>query len=148
MRMTSSKFQPPISRKIPTSYHQNRLTMPYATTQRECIARTLGCALHSHCSFRIRVSLMFGCWCPVLSASAQYSIDWHKIAGGGGTSTNGQFSLSGSIGQHDAGPAMTNGQFSVTGGFWLLPQAVQVEGAPILTITRAAIGLAAISWTP
>ena len=48
-----------------------------------------------------------------------YSIDWFKIAGGGGTSTGGLYQVSGTIGQHDAGPVMTNGQFSVTGGFWL-----------------------------
>ena len=42
------------------------------------------------------------------SASAQsYSINWYKVAGGGGTSTNAQFSLSGTIGQPDASGAMT-----------------------------------------
>ena len=80
--------------------------------------------------------------------SQDYSIDWHKIAGGGGTSTNGQFTLSGTIGQHDAGGPMTNGQYSLTGGFWVLPQAVQTEGAPILTIVPAGAGLAQVSWTP
>ena len=36
----------------------------------------------------------------VLTASAQtYSIDWFKIAGGGGTSTGGVYSVSGTIGQ-------------------------------------------------
>jgi len=83
------------------------------------------------------------------SARAQsYSIDWSAIAGGGGTSTGGVYSVSGTIGQPDAGPAMTNGQFSIVGGFWVLPQAVQVHGAPTLTIIRAAPGFAAISWTP
>jgi hypothetical protein len=78
----------------------------------------------------------------------QYSIDWFKVAGGGGTSTGGQFSLSGTIGQHDAGGPMTNGQYSVTGGFWVLPQAIQVTGAPTLTITPALPGTATLSWTP
>ena len=47
-------------------------------------------------------------WSLMLAATGfaqQYSIDWHKIAGGGGTSTNGQFTLSGTIGQSDAGGA-------------------------------------------
>jgi len=84
-----------------------------------------------------------------LSALAQtYSIDWHTIDGGGGTSTGGVFSVSGTIGQPDAGPTMTNGQYSVTGGFWALPQAVQTEGAPTLTIAPATPGNASISWTP
>jgi hypothetical protein len=83
------------------------------------------------------------------AASAQsYAIDWHKIAGGGGTSTNGQYSLSGTLGQADAGGPMTNGQYSVTGGFWALPTAVQTEGAPTLIIAKAAPGFASISWTP
>jgi hypothetical protein len=68
----------------------------------------------------------------------QYSIDWHKISGGGGTSTNGQYSVSGTIGQHDdaAGGAMTGGNYSVTGGFWALISVVQSLGAPTLYITH------------
>ena len=61
-----------------------------------------------------------------VSAAAQnYSIDWYTIDGGGGTSTGGVYSVSGTIGQPDAGGPMTNGQYSVTGGFWALPTAVQ-----------------------
>jgi hypothetical protein len=83
------------------------------------------------------------------SVSAQsYNIDWHTIDGGGGTSTGGVYSVSGTIGQPDAGGPMTNGQFSVTGGFWTLPQAVQTVGAPKLTIAPAVPGSATISWTP
>jgi len=81
-------------------------------------------------------------------AVAQYSIDWFTIDGGGGTSTGGVYSISGTIGQPDAGGPMTNGQYSVTGGFWALPQAVQVTGAPTLTIVPATPGNATISWTP
>jgi hypothetical protein len=84
-----------------------------------------------------------------LSAFAQsYAITWSTIDGGGGTSTNGQYALSGTIGQPDAGGPMTNGPYSVTGGFWVLPQAVQTEGAPTLTIAKGAPGFANISWTP
>ena len=77
-----------------------------------------------------------------------YSIDWSKIAGGGGTSTGGVYSVSGTIGQPEAGGALTNGQYSVTGGFWVLPQAVQVAGAPTISIVPAAPGYATVSWTP
>jgi len=48
-----------------------------------------------------------------LSANAQYSINWYKIAGGGGTSSNGSYSVSGTIGQPDASGAMTGGQYAV-----------------------------------
>jgi hypothetical protein len=80
-----------------------------------------------------------------LRASAQSSsIDWYKTAGGGGTSTNGRYSLSGTIGQPDAGAPMSGGNYSVSGGFWSL-YAVQTAGAPALLIT--CIGSqAVVSW--
>jgi hypothetical protein len=40
------------------------------------------------------------------------------IAGGGGTSAAANFSVTGTIGQAAAGPAMTGSNFSVTSGFW------------------------------
>ena len=66
-----------------------------------------------------------------------YSIDWHKVAGGGGTSSNGPYSVSGTIGQHDAGGPMTGGNYSLTGGFWALISAVQTPGAPTLYISHS-----------
>ena len=74
----------------------------------------------------------------IWTARAQtYSIDWFKIAGGGGTSTGGTFTVSGTIGQHDAGGPMTGGNYSLTGGFWSLISVVQTAGAPTLTITHS-----------
>ena len=73
-----------------------------------------------------------------LRASGQtYSIDWYKVAGGGVTSTGGTYSVSGTIGQHDASGPMTGGQYSLTGGFWSLISVVQTSGAPTLYITRS-----------
>lgn len=93
--------------------------------------------------------LVFGVWCLAFPIHAeQYSIDWHTIDGGGGTSTGGVYSVSGTIGQPDARGLMTNGQFSVIGGFWVLPQVIQTVDAPTLTIAPAASGNALISWTP
>ena len=83
-----------------------------------------------------------------LPAFAQYSIDWSTIDGGGGTSTGGVYSVSGTIGQHDAGGPMTGGQFTLQGGFWVLPSAVQSSDAPTLLIGPAAPGFATVSWTP
>ncbi len=51
------------------------------------------------------------------AAQAQLAINWFTIDGGGGTSSGGTFSLSGTIGQPDAG-IMTGGTFTVSGGFW------------------------------
>jgi len=73
-----------------------------------------------------------------------YSIDWYKIAGGGGTSSNGNFSVSGTIGQADAGQ-MSGGNYSLTGGFWSLISLVQTPNAPILSIQYSG-GNAIVSW--
>ena len=66
-----------------------------------------------------------------------YSVDWYKIAGGGGTSTNGSYSVSGTIGQPDASGAMSGGNYSLTGGFWALINVVQTPGAPTLYISHS-----------
>jgi hypothetical protein len=58
-------------------------------------------------------------FCAALHSSAQFSIDWYKISGGGGSSAGGNYSLSGTIGQHDAEGPMTSGPYSLTGGFWV-----------------------------
>ena len=88
-------------------------------------------------------------WLSPLPIHAQiYSIDWYKVAGGGGTSTGGVYSVSGTAGQHDAGGPLTNGVYSLTGGYWALPIAVQNTNAPTLAIVPAAPGWAVISWTP
>jgi len=76
-----------------------------------------------------------------------YSIDWHTIDGGGGTSTGGVYSVTGAIGQPDAG-AMSGGNYTLTGGFWVLPLAVQTTNAPVLTVAPAAPGFATVSWAP
>jgi hypothetical protein len=72
---------------------------------------------------------------PMISFAQSYSINWYKIAGGGGTSTNSNYSLSGTIGQPDAANAMTGGGYSVTGGFWAFLSVLQTPGAPTLYIT-------------
>jgi hypothetical protein len=74
-----------------------------------------------------------------------YSIAWYKIAGGGGSSSGGGYSVSGTIGQADAGLAMKGGNYSLTGGFWSL-NAVQTPGAPLLSITLTFTNTALISW--
>jgi hypothetical protein len=81
-----------------------------------------------------------------ISASCQsYSVDWFKVAGGGGTSTNAQYSLSGTIGQNDAGGPLTGGNYSLTGGFWAL-YAIQTTNAPILRIFLTTTNTAVVAW--
>lgn len=87
-------------------------------------------------------------WATGFSLFAQsYSIDWSKIAAGGGASSNGQYSVSGTIGQPDASAPMTGGTYSLTGGFWSLIAVVQAPGVPLLTITFSSQpSTVTISW--
>jgi hypothetical protein len=80
-------------------------------------------------------------------ASAQYSINWYAIGGGGGASTGGVYSVTGTIGQPDAGGAMNGGDYSLTGGFWSFISVLQTPGAPLLTITYSP-SQAVVSWPP
>jgi hypothetical protein len=99
-----------------------------------------------HSKNRISI-LLAALGCAAASAHAQsFAIDWHTIDGGGGTSSGGNFSLSGTIGQPDANTQpMTGGNFSLTGGFWSL-FAVQTPDAPLLTILRISANSACVSW--
>jgi hypothetical protein len=81
-----------------------------------------------------------------LRASARsYSINWYKVAGGGGTSIGATYQVTGTIGQPDASAAMSGGQYSVTGGFWSLISVVQMPGLPNLTITHSGNSVT-VSW--
>ncbi len=81
----------------------------------------------------------------VLPLKAQsYSIDWFSINGGGGTSTGGGYSVSGTIGQPDAG-SMSGGNFILDGGFWGIIAAVQTPGSPVLKVTLSN-NFVIVSW--
>jgi hypothetical protein len=94
-----------------------------------------------------KLCLTLGLLVPAASFAQSYSIDWYKIAGGGGTSTNGQYSVSGTIGQPDASGAMSGGQYSVTGGFWSLINVVQTPGLPNLLIVPNGANSVKILWS-
>ena len=116
--------------------------------ERETAAPLPICGIGGSLSAR-RLALPLG-FCLMLSAfcfsaaGQSYSIDWYKIAGGGGTSTGGVYAVSGTIGQPDASGVMTGGNYSLTGGFWSL-YAVQTPGAPKLFITYGN-NQAVVSW--
>ena len=58
--------------------------------------------------------------CPT-TASAQsggpYVLEWSTIDSGGGTSSSGQYKLTGTIGQHDA-EYSSGDRYELLGGFW------------------------------
>ena len=63
------------------------------------------------------VLLILAILIPSLSQAQNYGIPWWTIDGGGGTSMGDNYSLSGSIGQPDAG-VLSGGTYSLIGGFW------------------------------
>jgi hypothetical protein len=75
-------------------------------------------------------------WAP--GPAPEFDLSWSTIDGGGGTSSESTsgFDLSGTIGQHDAGPApggmtggaLAGGGFELIGGFW--PGASAAPGRP------------------
>ena len=92
-----------------------------------------------------KLFLLIGLLIPSLGFAQQYSIDWYKIAGGGGTSTGATYHVSGTIGQPDASGAMSGGNYSLTGGFWSLISVVQTAGAPNLVIAQSGNSVI-VSW--
>jgi len=74
-----------------------------------------------------------------------FSIDWFTIDGGGGASTGGVYSVTGTVGQPDAG-SMSGGNYSIDGGFWGIVAAVQTPGAPLLRIVLTATNAVVVAW--
>ena len=52
-----------------------------------------------------------------LAQTNGYDLTWWTVDGGGGSATGGSYTLSGTIGQPDAGN-LSNGDYTLTGGFW------------------------------
>jgi hypothetical protein len=53
----------------------------------------------------------------VAQSGGGYDLTWSTIDGGGGTTSDGGYTLDGTIGQPDA-EAMSGGGYSLVGGFW------------------------------
>jgi hypothetical protein len=71
------------------------------------------------------------------TASAQFTMNWYTVDGGGHTfSTGGTFSLGATIGQHDAGTTMSGGSFTLVGGggFWggVIPCPADLDGDGVI----------------
>jgi hypothetical protein len=79
-------------------------------------------------------------------ANAQYAIEWFSLDGGGGTSSGGSFTLTGTIGQPDAG-TLSGGNYTFQGGFWpgILVPATGEAPALFIQLSGASI---IILWSP
>jgi len=89
--------------------------------------------------------LAFVLVCLPQAPAQSFTTDWFTIDGGGGTSTGGVYSVSGTIGQPDAG-RMSGGNYTIDSGFWSILTAVQTPGAPLLSISRTATNKVVVSW--
>ena len=102
------------------------------------------------CGARYRgMALVLGC-AAILLADCQsngqgYTLDWWDLSAGG-TSSGGTYTLSGSIGQPDAG-ILSGGQYTLNGGFWaIVSQAQTPTTQPWLTITLTPTNTVVLSW--
>ena len=84
---------------------------------------------------------MAGLW-----ATEPTTVDWFTLDGGGGTSTGGQYTVSGTVGQPDAG-TMAGGRYALEAGFWPGLIVESASGAPTLYV-QAAGGVVQIGWAP
>lgn len=79
-------------------------------------------ALNTLRSQMARVTLAFALGCallPALGYGQPYSVDRSVISGGGGTSSDHRYSISGTIGQYDAAPSvLVGGTNSEISGYW------------------------------
>jgi hypothetical protein len=94
--------------------------------------------MKANISFKALLALLVILFQCCFRSWGQYAINWHVIAGGGGTSTNGQLSLTATIGQAAAGGPMTGGNLQLTAGYWALLSVLQTPGAPTLHISHSA----------
>jgi hypothetical protein len=79
------------------------------------------------------------------SAFAQYSVDWFTVDGGGGTTGDGVYEITGTIGQPDAGSIIA-GNYVIEGGFWSDLEAVPEPPAPGLTIEQVSPSSVLVFW--
>jgi len=103
-----------------------------------------------HLSLKLGASVLLGCWCLVVlfvePANAQYAIDWFTIDGGGGASSGGNYTLTGTIGQPDAG-TLGGSNYTMQGGFWpgiVVPATGEAPALFVQLIGNSII----ISWSP
>ena len=52
------------------------------------------------------------------SQGGDYLLNPHVTANGGGRSTNGNYTVTGTIGQHDASVTISSDNYHLRGGFW------------------------------
>lgn len=93
--------------------------------------------------------LLLGLACSSgLAVAGEFSIGWYKIGSGGGTGTNEQYLVSGTVGAADAGSSMNGGHYTLTGGFWAIDSVSTpgIPGTPALNIGMTLTNTLLIWW--
>jgi len=70
---------------------------------------------------------------PELCPAQDFMVDWFAVAAEAGPSSGGDFQLSATMGQPDAGKFWPAATSALIGGFWRRPRAVVTPAAPLLT---------------
>jgi len=82
----------------------------------------------------------------IARATAQnYAIESYTIASGGGTSTGSVYSISGTLGQHEAGVQVSGANYSLIGGF-SPAEVTELSGSPMLRMSLISPTMALVSW--
>ncbi len=80
---------------------------------------------------------------PLARAQDQFRLDWWSVNAGGGTSSDAQFAVSGTLGQRGVG-VMTGGPFMLAGGLWWAVE-LPAPTAPLLG-ARLSGNKVVLSW--
>lgn len=87
----------------------------------------------------VKIFLLVGLT-PLAVSAQNFDVNWFTMDGGGGASTGGPYSLSGTIGQPDAG-RMSGGTYSLSGGFWSGADRFDSDSIPTLAIEKLDTGV-------
>ena len=93
----------------------------------------------------IRILLMW-LFAAGITHAQTYSVDHFVLSGGGGTSTNGAFGLTGVIGQSAAVGRLAGGSYTLDPSFWNVVVALETSKGPIFLTIAQTGDKVAISW--
>ena len=82
--------------------------------------------------FSITAWIALALFAAAPAMAQDFNIDWNTVDNGGGRSTGGTYTLTGTIGQHDASSAMNGGIYALSGGFWYADPAAGIPCGPDL----------------
>jgi hypothetical protein len=92
---------------------------------------------------KILLPFLMSCLFPIFALAQPYDLPWFTVDGGGNVSTGATYSITGTIGEPDAG-TLSGGNYSLSGGFWSFA-GNSAAPAPILDI-RLALPNVVLSW--